>query len=200
MSEARLRAAVELIKLGQRKEARNIVMSVLREDRHNADAWLLASELADSREARVQTLRRALQLRPDDVRILQKLEDLEGYSDILVEVGGSDDADQSLEASQSRSPQQNPSGSGAVLRAVVEAQNTQLQLLQALSWQIEQQNALIDHMLYLFAKERQGNRRVRTWIEVSLLAIVALVVLGLLVSLVFFLVPGLSFAGLFGGG
>ncbi len=73
-----LQQAYEFIKAGQREQAGALLVSILKQDRNNADAWwLLANASNDSDRAR-QALENVLRLRPDDVRARDRLDKLIG--------------------------------------------------------------------------------------------------------------------------
>ncbi len=79
-AQNQLQRAYELIKAGQKGEATQIIVEVLRQDRDSADAWwLLANATADPTKAR-QALQQVLRLRPDHAAAQRMMDTLDPAS------------------------------------------------------------------------------------------------------------------------
>ncbi len=73
-----LQQAYQFIKAGQREQAGTILVSILKQDRDNADAWWLLANASNDPDKARQALENVLRVRPDDVRAREKLDKLVG--------------------------------------------------------------------------------------------------------------------------
>jgi hypothetical protein len=78
MSENVLQEAVDLIKNGNRPEARRILVATLQADPNNAQAWWLFAHAAPTKEMAVVALRELHRLMPDNPRVKEVLLKLGG--------------------------------------------------------------------------------------------------------------------------
>jgi hypothetical protein len=75
-----LREAVNHAKQGNKSEAINIVLDILKNDQSNADGWILMAQLVDDPAKALDCWRRAATLKPDDMRIRANIAKLEAFN------------------------------------------------------------------------------------------------------------------------
>ncbi len=75
---ATLKKAASLLKQGNTKEARKLIIGVLRENQENPQAWYLLSFAVPVTEKQIHALQQSLIYRPDDPKVLDRLAKLGG--------------------------------------------------------------------------------------------------------------------------
>lgn len=79
-SRQQLKRAYEMIKAGQKKEASQLLVDMLKADRNNADAWWLLANATPKKENAQQALEQVLRLRPNDENARKLLAKLQGQA------------------------------------------------------------------------------------------------------------------------
>lgn len=74
-----LEQAIGIAKSGQREQARDQLMDILRQNRHNEEAWFWLSTVVDKKEEEFKCLRNVLRLNPHHADAQQKLKDMGRY-------------------------------------------------------------------------------------------------------------------------
>ncbi|MGD2027207.1 MAG: hypothetical protein PVI99_05265, partial [Anaerolineales bacterium] len=73
-----LKQAADLIRAGEKRDAREILIEVLREDPGNAQAWFMLSYAAQKTDKKIYALQQTLRLAPDYEKALNRLKKLGG--------------------------------------------------------------------------------------------------------------------------
>ncbi|MBN1119453.1 MAG: hypothetical protein JXJ17_00115, partial [Anaerolineae bacterium] len=73
-----IQRALELIKAGNKEEARSVLQDLLRQDRDNLAGWQGMARLAKDKKEAIFCLRQILRLKPGDAWASQQLDKLEG--------------------------------------------------------------------------------------------------------------------------
>jgi hypothetical protein len=73
-----MKQAYQMIKAGQKREASQLLVDLLKTDRNNADAWWLLAHAATKQENAKQALQQVLRLRPNDANARAMLSKMEG--------------------------------------------------------------------------------------------------------------------------
>ncbi len=71
-----LNSARDAISRGDKRTARQILAAIIDSDSHNADAWLLLADILDNPAHRIESLKRVLQINPNNVIAQSRLHEL----------------------------------------------------------------------------------------------------------------------------
>lgn len=74
MENSSIRKAIMLARLGQRKQARRIVMAALRSDPQDGEGWIVLAQLVDDPDEAMYCMQQGINLRPDDAHARSLLE------------------------------------------------------------------------------------------------------------------------------
>lgn len=75
-SSDQLNSVREAISKGDNKTAQQILASILTQDNQNVEAWLLLSDVLENPEQRIESLKRVLQINPNNAIAKRRLDDL----------------------------------------------------------------------------------------------------------------------------
>ena len=73
---SKLNNAREAISRGDKKTAQQILADILNHDNQNVDAWLLLADILDNPQHRIESLKRVLQISPNNVIAKKRLDEL----------------------------------------------------------------------------------------------------------------------------
>ena len=79
-SSDQLNRAREAISKGDNKTAQQILAGILAQDNQSVEAWLLLSDVLENPEQRIESLKRVLQINPNNAVVKRRLDDLLGVS------------------------------------------------------------------------------------------------------------------------
>ena len=71
-----LNNAREAIARGDKKTAQQILANILSHDNQNVDAWLLLADILDNPQHRIESLKRVLQINPNNVIANRRLQEI----------------------------------------------------------------------------------------------------------------------------
>src|SRR5271157_5584173 len=71
-----LNDAREAISRGDKKTAQQILADILNHDNQNVDAWLLLADILDNPQHRIESLKRVLQISPNNVIAKRRLQEI----------------------------------------------------------------------------------------------------------------------------
>ena len=83
MKNSAIRKAIMLAKLGQRKQARSIVIAALRGAPQNGEAWIVLAQLVDDPEEALYCMQQGVKLRPEDTHARTLLARMEHGQQII---------------------------------------------------------------------------------------------------------------------
>ena len=81
--DPRLREALQLARAGEKEQARQILIELLRQNRNNFDAWVIIAQVAENDQEAMTCIKQALRLHPDD-------EGAKRYLEYLLQSGKND--------------------------------------------------------------------------------------------------------------
>lgn len=71
--DAKVAQAYRLVKTGEKNKARNLLISVVRTDRTNEDAWLLLGHVIESKQKKIQCFQKVIELNPKNEKAQKAL-------------------------------------------------------------------------------------------------------------------------------
>src|SRR5512134_1658372 len=76
--DPRMREALRLARSGEKEQARQLLVEILRQHRDNFDAWVVMAQVTGDRKEAISSMKQALRLRPTDERA-------QGYLEFLLQ-------------------------------------------------------------------------------------------------------------------
>ena len=73
---SKLNDAHEAISRGDKKTAQQILADILNRDSQNVDAWLLLADILDNPHQRIESLKRVLQINPNNIIAKRRLQEI----------------------------------------------------------------------------------------------------------------------------
>lgn len=91
--DPRMREALRLARTGEKDQARQLLIEILRQTPNNFDAWVVMAQVTEDRKGAVICMKQALRLRPDDARAGR-------YLDYLLQDNENDNPPEHVSASE----------------------------------------------------------------------------------------------------